>query len=246
MNEVIKVKNLTFSYGKTPVLEGADFSIQEREFACLVGPNGGGKTTLLRLLLGLLSPQTGEISLFGTSPKEGRKYVGYLPQHAQLDPRFPATVLDVAMMGRLGETRTLGGYTAKDREIAREMLDRVGLSGFAHRPLSALSGGQRQRVLIARALVGSPRLLLLDEPTSSLDGYVERELYELLEQLNKELTILVVSHDIGFVSRYVQKVVCVNRHVYIHPTGEIDENTIRSMYGEHMYMVRHDKVHAHD
>ncbi|HEY5653467.1 MAG TPA: metal ABC transporter ATP-binding protein, partial [Pontiella sp.] len=169
----------------------------------------------------------------------------YLPQHASLDSKFPVTATDVVLMGRLGTTSNIGFYNKEDHKAARHMLERVGLEKLQDRPLSALSGGQRQRVLIARALVSEPKLLLLDEPTSSLDDYVERELYDLLQELNKELTIIVVSHDIGFVSRYVQKVVCVNREVYIHPVGEIDENVIHGMYGEHVHMVRHDQEHNH-
>jgi len=148
-------------------------------------------------------------------------------------------------MGRLGKTRTLGMYTKEDKRAAREMLSRVGLDKLVKRPLASLSGGQRQRVLIARALVSEPQLLLLDEPTSSLDDYVEQELYDLLAELNRELTIVVVTHDIGFVSRYVERVICVNRSVYTHPTSEIDQDIIHQMYGEHVHMIRHDQEHHH-
>jgi zinc transport system ATP-binding protein len=241
----IQIKNLNFSYGRIPVLEQANLSISDKEFICIVGPNGGGKTTLLKLLLGLLEQQSGTVSVFGKTPLTGRKLIGYLPQHANLDSKFPVTALDVVLMGRLGKTRGFGFYTKTDRTAARDMLQRVGLDKLANRPLATLSGGQRQRVLIARALVSEPKMLLLDEPTSSLDDYVERELYDLLKELNKELTVVVVTHDIGFVSSYVEKVVCVNREVHIHPTSNIDENIIHSMYGEHVHAVRHDQEHGH-
>ncbi len=245
MTAPIHIENLDFSYGRISVLEQANLSISEKEFVCMVGPNGGGKTTLLKLLLGLLEPQAGTVSVFGESPSAGRKKIGYLPQHAHLDSKFPVTALDVVLMGRLGKTRSMGPYTKADQAIAHDMLNRVGLHKLEKRPLAALSGGQRQRVLIARALASEPRLLLLDEPTSSLDDYVERELYDLLLELNKELTVVVVTHDISFVSSYVDKVVCVNRQVRIHPTSEIDENIIHDMYGEHVHMVRHDQEHDH-
>lgn len=245
MNPPIHIENLAFSYGNISVLEKATLTIEDKEFVCMVGPNGGGKTTLLKLLLGLLEPQTGTVSVFGEIPKMGRKWIGYLPQHANLDPKFPVTALDVVLMGRLGKTRNIGPYTRTDRSMAHDMLSRVGLNKLEKRPLASLSGGQRQRVLIARALVCEPRLLLLDEPTASLDDYVERELYDLLLELNKELTVVVVTHDIGFVSSYVDKVVCVNRQVRIHPTSEINENIIHDMYGEHVHMVRHDQEHGH-
>jgi zinc transport system ATP-binding protein len=241
----IQIENLNFSYGRIPVLEQANLTIFDKEFICIVGPNGGGKTTLLKLLLGLLEPQSGTVSVFGNAPVAGRKKIGYLPQHANLDSKFPVTALDVVLMGRLGKTRSIGFYTKADRFAALDMLQRVGLEKLSDRPIAALSGGQRQRVLIARALVSEPEMLLLDEPTSSLDDYVERELYDLLKELNKELTVVVVTHDISFVSRYVERVVCVNREVHIHPTSNVDENIIHSMYGEHVHAVRHDQEHGH-
>jgi zinc transport system ATP-binding protein len=240
----IHIENLTFSYGPVTVLEKANVVLNEREFVSIVGPNGGGKTTLLKLILGLLEPKSGSISVFGQMPEKGRKWIGYLPQYTSLDSQFPVTALDVVLMGRLGKTRKLGFYTKNDREIAHAMLKRVGLNQLHHRPLNTLSGGQKQRVLIARALVSSPKLLLLDEPTSSLDEYVEQELYDLLLELNQELTIAVVSHDVAYVSRYVEKVICVNREVHTHPVSEIDENLIHNMYGEHVHAVRHDQEHG--
>ena len=200
MTVPIQIENLSFSYGPVSVLENANVCIQEKEFISVVGPNGGGKTTLLKLMLGLLEPSSGSLSIFGQSPETGRRQIGYLPQYAKLDSKFPVTALDVVLMGRLGITQSLGFYSKADRTLAHDMLERVGLGKLYGRPLSALSGGQQQRVLIARALVSEPRLLLLDEPTSSLDDYVEQELFDLLQELNKELTIVVVSHDVAYVS----------------------------------------------
>lgn len=241
----IQIDNLSFSYGPVSVLENANVSIQDKEFISVVGPNGGGKTTLLKIMLGLLTPQSGSVSVFGEPPETGRKQIGYLPQYTSLDAKFPVTALDVVLMGRLGITAKLGFYNKTDHQVARAMLERVGLGKLSSRPLSALSGGQQQRVLIARALVSEPNLLLLDEPTSSLDDYVEQELFDLLQELNKELTIVVVSHDVAYVSRYVEKVICVNRAVHTHPVSEINENIIHDMYGEHVHAVRHDQEHRH-
>lgn len=241
----IQIENLNFSYGPISVLENAQLSLGNKEFVSIVGPNGGGKTTLLKIILGLLEPQSGSVSIFGEAPMVGRKLIGYLPQYSNLDSKFPVTALDVVLMGRLGKTRKLGFYTKTDHEAARTMLARVGLDTLYNRPLNALSGGQKQRVLIARALVSEPKLLLLDEPTSSLDDYVEQELFDLLQELNKELTIVVVSHDVAYVSRYVEKVICVNREVHTHPVSEIDENIIHDMYGAHVHAVRHDQEHSH-
>lgn len=243
MTPPIQIENLSFSYGPVSVLENANVCIEDKEFISVVGPNGGGKTTLLRIMLGLLEPQSGTVSVFGKTPEIGRKQIGYLPQYTSLDAKFPVTALDAVLMGRLGITSKLGLYTKADRTMANEMMARVGLEKLTKRPLSALSGGQQQRVLIARALVSEPRLLLLDEPSSSLDDYVEQELFDLLQELNKELTIIVVSHDVAYVSHYVEKVICVNRAVHTHPVSEISENLIHEMYGEHVHAVRHDQEH---
>lgn len=244
MSHPIQIENLNFSYGPVSVLENTNVCIQDKEFISVVGPNGGGKTTLLKIILGLLDPQSGSVKVFGKTPEIGRKQIGYLPQYTSLDSKFPVTALDAVLMGRLGITHKLGFYTKADHSIANEMLNRVGLGKLTKRPLAALSGGQQQRVLIARALVSEPKLLLLDEPTSSLDDYVEQELFDLLEELNKELTIIVVSHDVAYVSRYVEKVICVNRVVHTHPVGEVSENLIHEMYGEHVHAVRHDQEHG--
>ncbi|MBE7559762.1 ABC transporter ATP-binding protein [bacterium] len=237
---VIEVRQVSFSYGPHRVLEDVNLSVPQGDFACLVGPNGGGKTTLLKLLLGLLEPDAGSIRVLGRSPREARRRIGYMPQHARLDPLFPATVLDVVLMGRLGAGRTLGGYSRRDYHLAREALHQVALADLAHRSFAALSGGQQQRVLIARALAGQPDILMLDEPTSSLDMSVEQELYDLLQRLNQRLTILLVSHDLGFVSQFVKTVICVNRRVVAHPTSSLSGEMINQLYGAAMHMVRHD------
>jgi zinc transport system ATP-binding protein len=239
----IAFDNVTFSYGAAPVLEKASFSIAERESVCIVGPNGGGKTTLVKLILGLLEPASGTVRIFGVSPKAARKRIGYMPQHLLYDPLFPVTVSDIVLMGRLrsGGVRGFFGWPdGQDREAASEVLRQVGMLDYARRPFSSLSGGQRQRVLIARALAGRPDLLLLDEPTSNVDTLVEAQLLELLVKLNERMTIAMVTHDLGFVSGAVEKVVCVNRRVAVHPTREISGEIIHDIYGGHVRIVRHD------
>jgi len=237
---VISIENLTFSYDGFPVLEDVNVAVQEREFACIVGPNGGGKTTLLKLMLGLLQPTKGRVRLFGVPPERARTRVGYLPQSYAYDPLFPVRVMDVVLMGRLDRGGLFGPYRRSDREAALEALRQVEMAEFRHRPLAALSGGQRQRVLIARALACEPEVLLLDEPTASLDFTIEGELYELLRRLNERLTVVMVSHDIGFVSRFVTKVICVKRQVVAHPTSELTGEMINEIYGSDVCMVRHD------
>lgn len=239
----ISIEDLTFAYDGTPVLEGVNVAIDERTFVSIVGPNGGGKTTLLRLVLGLLKPAKGRVSVFGQPPEHVRPRVGYMPQNAHLDPMFPVNVMDVVLMGRLGGGRSFGPYGRADKAAAEKALGQVGLHEMRRRFFSALSGGERQRALIARALACEPDLLLLDEPDANLDVAIGGKLYELLRELAKRLTVVVVSHDLGFVSQYVDTVICVARKVVVHPTSEITGETISEIYGGDVCMVRHDHTH---
>jgi zinc transport system ATP-binding protein len=236
----IELEGVSFAYDGTPVVEDATFALGARDFVSIVGPNGGGKTTLLKLVLGLLRPTAGRVRIFGTTPHKARTRIGYLPQHATLDPLFPVSVLDVVLMGRLGRAHPIGRFGRGDRGKALAALDEVSVADLRARSFAALSGGQRQRVLIARALASEPDLLLLDEPTASLDAAVEEEFYELLRRLNEHLGVVLVSHDLGFVSHYVRRVVCVKRRVAVHPTSEVTGEMIREVYGMDVRMVRHD------
>lgn len=240
---VIEVEHVSFSYGGSGLaLEDANWTVAAGDFACIVGPNGGGKTTLLKLVLGLLSPRGGHVRLFGREPGAARSRIGYMPQHVQLDLKFPIDALDVVLMGRLGHARRLGFYPRTDRHKAAEALAMVGLEHVARCSFSSLSGGQRQRVLIARALACEPELLLLDEPTSNLDLASQDELYELLHTLNARLTVVMVSHDVAFVSKFVKTVVCVNRSLVVHAASDIAGDLISGMYGygRDMKMIVHD------
>jgi zinc transport system ATP-binding protein len=239
---VIKLENVSFSYDGLPVLEDVNLTVDERDFLAIVGPNAGGKTTLLKLVLGLLKPTNGNIHVFGHSPEKDRDHIGYMPQHASLDLLFPVSVLDVVLMGRLGSANRFGFYRKEDYDAAVEALKRVEMEEIRNRPFSSLSGGQQQRVLIARALASNPRLLLLDEPTANIDVAVETELFEILHELNETITIVLVTHDLGFVSWYVKSVACVNRRVVVHPTSEITGEMINEIYGAHVHMVRHDST----
>ena len=237
---VVMLEKVSFSYDGVPALEDVNLTIFELDFLSIVGPNAGGKTTLLKIILGLLKPASGTVRVFGEAPVKARSRIGYMPQQASLDFLFPVTVLDVVLMGRLGNGKSFGLYRRADKEAAVESLKRVELYQARNRSFGQLSGGQRQRVLIARALVSNPDLLLLDEPTANVDAVIETELYEILKQLNEKMTIALVTHDLGFVSRYVKSVACVNRRVVVHPTSEITGEIINEIYGCDMQMVRHD------
>jgi zinc transport system ATP-binding protein len=241
---VIEVRDLSFAYGQTSVLQGVTFTVNRNDFVGMVGPNGGGKTTLLRLLLGLLEPTSGTVRVFGRPPAEVRRRIGYMPQHAQLDPQFPMRAIDVVLMGRLGGWR-VGWFGPADRARAHQLLAEVGLAGVARRPLASLSGGQRQRVLIARALACEPELLLMDEPTANLDPLVQEDVNELLHELNRRLTIILVSHDVGFVTRYIRSVICVNRQVRLHSADAVTGESIRDLYGFDVHYVQHGHGDGH-
>ncbi len=245
----IAIDDLWFSYDRAPVLEAVTLRVDPRDSVCVVGPNGGGKTTLLKLILGLLEPDRGRVRVLGEPPIRARGRVGYVPQHMHFDPLFPISVLDVVLMGRIEQ----GGILRERRlrPAAMEALEEVGMAGRLRSVFSELSGGERQRVLIARALFGEPEILLLDEPTAMVDLAVESRLMRTLKGLHERMAIVLVSHDLGFVSKLVNSVICVNRRVAVHPTSEISGRMIEEMYGSDVAMVRHDhrcavEEHRHD
>lgn len=241
----IDMQNVSFTYNGPLVLENVDLSIGHRDLVCIIGPNGGGKTTLLRLILGLLTPDTGTIKILGSTPKKSRHRIGYMPQHTRLDPQFPVTVHDVVLMGRLGLAPMAGPFRSADHDAADIALKRLELFDRRNETFAALSGGQRQRVLIARALACEPKILLLDEPTANLDLPIQRDLYDLLREFAAEFTVILVSHDVGFVSDFVKSVVCVNRTVRVHETNQLTGDVMSDVYGRDVRMVHHDHDHHH-
>lgn len=239
---VLEFCNVSFSYGVAPVLQDVSFAIRKGDTTCIVGPNGGGKTTILKLALGLIRPQQGEIFLLGSSPPVNATRVGYAPQYIHYDPRFPMTVIDIVLTGRLGKELRIR-YSRTDKEMAEYALEQVGLLEKKSVPFGSLSGGQRQRVLLARALASEPELLLLDEPTSNVDVASEIQFQDVLERIKKHTTLVLVTHDLAFVSGLTTSVLCVNRRVLSHSTGELSEEVLREMYGNDIKLVKHDPVH---
>lgn len=212
------------------VLEAVDLEIESRDFLGLVGPNGGGKTTLLRVLLGLLEPQKGSVAVLGSRPREVRSRVGYVPQHTSIDSEVPAEVLDVVLMGRLARSSWGPRFGPTHVQAAHRALALTGTDDLAQRRFGELSGGQRQRVLIARALAAEAELLLLDEPTAGVDIHREKELLELLHRLNERLPIVLVSHDITLVSSHLKRAAWVNRKVTTYAASELSPAVIESIY----------------
>jgi len=223
---VVQIQNLTFSYNGQQVLDDINLSIQERDFIAMIGPNGGGKTTLLKLILGLLKPDQGTVKVLGKAADRSSHQIGYVPQDVDINRRFPITVLDVVLMGKLNQKRRFGDSRIH-REEAIKALDQMEMADFATRKIGDLSGGQRQRVFISRALITQPKILILDEPTASIDTKGQDDFFNMLKELNKDLTILVVSHDLLAISTYVTSAACVNKRLHFHQqvenTGELLE-----------------------
>lgn len=238
-NPAVSVRDVCFSYGGgQETLHNVSFELPRNSFTVVVGPNGGGKTTLLKLLLGTEVPGYGEVRVLGLPPHEARRRVGYVPQQLLFDPRFPVSVLDVTLIGRVDRHR-FGPYRHADRDIAMAALGRVDMAGLSNRAFAALSGGQRQRVLIAQALVTSPELLLLDEPTASVDPASAARLYALFKELASERTVLMVSHNLNVVTGNATHLLCVNRTVDMHPL--LDGHHRLHMVEGGMVVVEHDK-----
>ncbi|KYH40116.1 MAG: zinc ABC transporter ATP-binding protein [Candidatus Bathyarchaeota archaeon B26-2] len=241
--EVISLEDVWVQYNGVTVLEDITLSVQNRDFLGIIGPNGGGKTTLLKVILGLIKPNRGRVTVLGGPPEEGRRFIGYVPQLTQFDREFPATALDVVLMGRLGHKGLLRRYTEEDMEIAYKALESVEILDLKDRQVGKLSGGELQRVFLARALAADPKILLLDEPTASIDEPTKTELYELLKGLNREITIILVSHDIGVISSYVDKIACLNRRLFYHGSKEITAETIEETYRCPVELLAHGVPH---
>ncbi|MEE4114382.1 MAG: metal ABC transporter ATP-binding protein [Desulfobacteraceae bacterium] len=227
---IIQIADLDFAYNGQRVLEEVNLEVWEGDFIAMIGPNGGGKTTLLRLMLGLLKPGRGRIRVMGKPATHVSHHIGYVPQDVHINRSFPITALDVVLMGKLAPGKRWSKKNDQDRRDALNALERIDMAGYAHRRIGELSGGQRQRVFIARALVTRPRLLLLDEPTASIDSKGQSEFFRLLKRLNEDVTIIVVSHDLLVISTYVKSVACVNRRLHYHRQAEITGDMLETMY----------------
>lgn len=241
---IVETQNLGFSYNHEAILENISIQIKRGEFIGIIGPNGSGKTTLLKLLLGLLRPKTGNIRLFGEDSSVFNDWyrIGYVPQRLAIaDPSFPATVEEVISMGRFSRVGLLHRLKAHDYSVIKKVMDFFELSELKNKRVSALSGGQQQKVFISRAMASEPSLLFLDEPTTGVDIFAEKNFYERLSKLNKKLgvTLVLVSHDISMVTEYVGRLICINRKILACPAHLHDVEQLRDIYGEGFKMVKH-------
>ncbi len=246
VSPLLEIEGVSFSYGEVHVLEEISLAVERGDFLGIIGPNGSGKTTLLRIMLGLLAPSTGTARLFGSPPATFRQWnrIGYVPQRAALDPRLPTTAREVVAAGLVATAGLFGRVPGRERARVDEALRRVGMDASAPARIGALSAGQQQRVLIARALVSEPELLILDEPTESVDPEAQTGFYALLRHLNRErgVTLILVSHDIGVVAREVTKVACLNRRLVFHgrPTDFMTAEALTALYGPAVRVVAHE------
>ena len=231
----IDIKDLSFSYGKSPVLTDVNLSIDENDFVAIIGPNGGGKSTLMRLMVGLLKPTSGTVRLFGEKVPTKRVAVGYVPQNTNKNIDFPITVGECVATGKIG-------LSPKSDEV-KAALERVHIAGFLDRRLGELSGGERQRVLIARSLVCNPRILFLDEPSNNIDVAGIEALYNMLADFSESMTIVIVTHDLMALSHKVKSVVCVNHSVHYHEGGNLTEEMLHSTYGCEVDLIAHGVPH---
>ena len=245
MKDVIQINNLWAGYDDELVLEDINLTVHDKDFIGLIGPNGGGKTTFMRVLLGDVLPVRGSVSILGEQPKKGRRHIGYVPQIIDFDRAFPISVYDVARMGRLSRRKPLQRFSKEDHEITMEALNSVDLADLNGRSIGDLSGGQRQRVLIARALASEPEILLLDEPTSSIDPEVSTNVYELLQKLNENLTILLVSHDMNAITSYVKTIGCVSRKLFYHGEKAVTAEMLEAAYECPIDLIAHGLPHRH-
>ncbi len=243
-DQIITIKNLSFAYQKeNNILENINLEVFRSDFLGIIGPNGGGKTTLLKIILGLLKPDQGSVFVFNKKPKKARDLIGYVPQFLETDLDCPVSVLDVILMGILSQKKIFQKYNDQDLELAKQVLSFVDLWNLKNKQIGELSGGQRQRVYIARALIRKPKLLILDEPTASIDEKSERDFWELLKEINKNVAIIIVSHDIGVIFKNVNKIACLNKQLYCHDADEMTQEILDKTYKCDIEILGHGLPH---
>ncbi len=241
MTNAVEIGNVSFTFLEQTVLEDVSLTIEEKDFIAIIGPNGGGKSTLLKIILGLLKPDKGEVKVFGRKPQNARDLVGYLPQYTHFDPDFPINVYQTVLMGRYHGL--LKKYTSEDERMVLQALKDVDMLDYQDRQISRLSGGQMQRVLIARALARQPKLLLMDEPMASIDPEMQDAFYKLTSRLKNKMAMILVSHDVGTVSMHVDKIACLNRRLFYHGPAEEAGDGLEKIYHCSIDLISHGVPH---
>jgi len=242
--QAVRIRDLSVVFGQRPVLEDIGLEVAEGDYLGIIGPNGGGKSTLLKAILGLIEPASGTVAVFGEAPKKNKGVIGYVPQFADMDRHFPITLREVVLTGRLKQGMApFFRFSREDKEIVGNLLEKVGLAELADRQIYQLSGGEFQKMLIARALAVHPRLLLLDEPTASVDAASRDQIFSLLAELNQSMTIILVTHDLLAVSSEVRSLACLNGRLVYHGEPELNERIVNSLYGCPVDLVAHGVPH---
>lgn len=244
ITNAIEIVNISAGYKSGhPVITNINISIRDKEFLGIIGPNGGGKTTLLKIMIGLLKPIIGKVLIFGKPNKEQSQFIGYVPQYSSFDKTYPITVLDVVSMGIISKKKFSKKIDDYEHSKIEDALKQVNLLHKANEQIGHLSGGEQQRILIARALATDPKILILDEPTASIDSQTGKNIYELLTELNKEKTIILVSHDIGAISSSVKKIACMNKKLVYHDSKELTKEMVEETYQCPIDLIAHGVPH---
>lgn len=238
----IELQHISVAYGRKTVLRDVNLIVRPNDFLGIIGPNGGGKTTLIKTILGLIRPVEGRIVFYKGEQETSRPVMGYLPQYNQIDKRFPISIYDVVLSGLNSEKRLWQRFSREQHNRVNEMIHRMGLSELARQPIGQLSGGQMQRALLGRAIVSQPDVLILDEPNTYIDKQFEEQLYRLLEEINRTTAIILVSHDIGSVLQNVKAVACVNETLHYHPDTEITGDWLDRQFGCPIELLGHGQV----
>lgn len=241
MQKILEIKDVAAGYGNEIVLRDINLTINDHDFIGIIGPNGGGKTTLLKVILGLIKPYRGKVTFFDGKTGRSENIIGYLPQINQIDLRFPISVREVVLSGLMSKEGVFSRYSGKQKRHAEDILNQLGIYDLRDKAIGELSGGQLQRVYLCRAIISSPRLLMLDEPNTFVDTRFETDFYEILKDLNTKMAIIVVSHDVGTISWYVKTIACVNKNLHYHPTNIITQEQLAS-YNCPIQIITHGDV----
>lgn len=242
MNKLIELQNISAAYDSKPVLRSVDLTIYERDFLGIIGPNGGGKTTLIKLILGLKKPAGGKVCFYRNDKATEHITMGYLPQYSSIDKKFPISVQEVILSGLSSQKTLISRFTRSQHEQVEEVINRMGLQGLEKRAIGELSGGQLQRALLGRAIVSNPDVLILDEPSTYIDKRFEAKLYELLEEINHQCAIILVSHDIGTVLQNVKSIACVNETLHYHPDTEVSKDWLEKNFNCPIELLGHGRL----
>ena len=252
-NSIIKIENLSAGYDQKTVLHDINLEISEKDFLGIIGPNGSGKTTLMKDILGLLKPSEGKITFYDNGMPVEQLEIGYLPQYNSIDKKFPISVYEVILSGLNRQKSLFSRFTKEHHERVKETISMMGLEGMENKPIGQLSGGQMQRALLGRAIVSNPKAIILDEPNTYIDKRFEARLYSLLEEINKQRAVILVSHDIGSVLQTVKSIACVNGTLDYHPQSEVSAEWIEEKLQCPIELLGHGelphrvlKKHNHD